>query len=97
MTATLTDPHITTDLMSQPAPEGAGLSLEEITSQANDRLRDTRKRHLARAKGLTQLLGWLGTFPGDDWQQRWEAAGCDQAGMSWGQQGLIPYRKSLQG
>jgi site-specific recombinase XerD len=97
MTATLTDPHITTDLMSQPAPEGAGLSLEEITSQANDRLQDTRKRHLERAKGLTQLLGWLGTFPGDDWQQRWEAAGCDQAGMSWGQQGLIPYRKSLQG
>lgn len=67
MIATLTEPHITTDLVSRPAPEGACLSLEEITSQAAERLPDTRKRRLERVTGLTQLLAWLRTFPGDDW------------------------------
>ena len=68
MTATLTEAHMAAGAVSRPAPEGACMSLEEITSQAAERLQDTRKRRLERAKGLTQLLGWLGTFPGDDWQ-----------------------------
>jgi integrase len=97
MTAAVTDPEIPTAWDDRPTPEGARWSLNEITSRSAEMLPGTPKRHLERAKGLAQLLDWLGTFPGDDWQQRWVAAGCDTAGTSWGQQDLLPYRKSLQG
>jgi hypothetical protein len=97
MTATVTAPEISTPWESRPASEGARWSLNEITARSTELLPGTKKRQMERAKGLAHLLEWLGTFPGDSWQQRWIAAGCDQAGTSWGQQDLIPYRKSLQG
>lgn len=34
-------------------------------------------------RGLRRVLGALATFPGDGWQARWLAAGCDQAGAGW--------------
>ena len=97
MTATVTVPETSNSWESRSAPEGARWSLNEITARSTELLPGTKKRQVERAKGLAYLLEWLGTFPGDDWQQRWIAAGCDQAGTSWGQQDLIPYRKSLQG
>ena len=34
-------------------------------------------------RGLRRVLGALASFPGDGWQQRWLAAGCDKAGAGW--------------
>lgn len=96
MTAPVAAPEVSPPRESRPAPEGARWGLNEITARSTEMLPGTKKRQMERAKDLAHLLEWLGTFPGDSWQQRWIAAGCDQAGTSWGQQDLIPYRKSLQ-
>jgi hypothetical protein len=37
-----------------------------------------------RRRGATKLLGWLSSFPGDTWQQRWLASGAqDHPGAAW--------------
>jgi integrase len=37
-----------------------------------------------RRRGTAKLLRWLSSFPGDTWQQRWEASGAeDRPGSSW--------------
>jgi integrase len=37
-----------------------------------------------RRRGTAKLLRWLSAFPGDTWQQRWEASGSeDHPGSSW--------------
>jgi integrase len=37
-----------------------------------------------RRRGLTKLLGWLLSFPGDTWQQRWLASGAEaHPGATW--------------
>ena len=37
-----------------------------------------------RRRGTAKLLRWLSSFPGDTWQQRWEASGSeDHPGSSW--------------
>ena len=37
-----------------------------------------------RRRGVTKLLRWLASFPGDTWQQRWLACGAEgHAGASW--------------
>jgi integrase len=36
-----------------------------------------------RLAGVGALLDWLGSFPGDTWQQRWLASGVDSAGAAW--------------
>lgn len=77
-------------------PTGALLSVEAILATAAERLPDPPRRRYERARGLQQLLRWLNAYPGQDWQQRWEAAQCDDAGRSWGQKGFNPYRHSLQ-
>lgn len=88
---------LTTDVPTTMAPPaGALLSVEAILATAAERLPDPPRRRYERARGLQQLLRWLSSFPGQDWQQRWEAAQCDDADRSWGQKGLNPYRHSLQ-
>ena len=38
----------------------------------------------ARRRGVTKLLRWLASLPGDTWQQRWLASGAeDHPGASW--------------
>jgi hypothetical protein len=38
----------------------------------------------ARRRGTSKLLRWLASFPGDTWQQRWEASGAEAGpGASW--------------
>ncbi|MGO2482842.1 MAG: hypothetical protein ACTH7J_15630, partial [Glutamicibacter ardleyensis] len=32
-----------------------------------------------RRKGVLAVLGWLSTFPGETWQQRWEVSGAEEA------------------
>ena len=37
-----------------------------------------------RRRGTGKLLRWLASFPGDTWQQRWEASGAEERpGSSW--------------
>src|SRR5215472_12077937 len=37
-----------------------------------------------RRRGTSKLLRWLSSFPGDTWQQRWEASRAeDRPGSSW--------------
>jgi hypothetical protein len=37
-----------------------------------------------RRRGTAKLLRWLSSFPGDTWQQRWEASGAEERpGSSW--------------
>ena len=37
-----------------------------------------------RRRGVTKLLDWLVTFPGETWQQRWELSGVEQhPGKTW--------------
>jgi integrase len=37
-----------------------------------------------RRRGTAKLLRWLSSFPGDTWQQRWEASGSEEhPGSSW--------------
>jgi hypothetical protein len=37
-----------------------------------------------RRRGTARLLRWLSSFPGDTWQQRWEASGAEEhPGSSW--------------
>jgi integrase len=37
-----------------------------------------------RRRGLTKLLAWLSSFPGDSWQQRWLASGAEaHPGAAW--------------
>src|SRR5207249_3674244 len=38
---------------------------------------DARER-MRRSRGAEAILTWLLTFPGEDWQQRWLAAGADE-------------------
>lgn len=97
MTETATDDRLRTLCTPGETPPGALLAAAAIIAQAAEQLNDRPTRCRERARGVTDLLDWLGSFPGGDWQQRWEAAGCDQAGRAWGQQGLNPYRRSLQG
>ncbi|MET9987456.1 tyrosine-type recombinase/integrase [Streptomyces rochei] len=41
--------------------------------------------HRVRRRGAHHILGWLETFPGSTWQQRWNATPASQApGADWG-------------
>lgn len=36
-----------------------------------------------RRRGARRLLAWLASFPGQNWQERWQASGAEQAGRGW--------------
>ncbi|MEU2040468.1 site-specific integrase [Nocardia niwae] len=36
-----------------------------------------------RREGVSRLLAWLATFPGQTWQQRWEASAAETQGRHW--------------
>ncbi|MGO9385440.1 MAG: hypothetical protein ACLP4W_25945 [Mycobacterium sp.] len=45
---------------------------------------DVKTTQAGRRRGVTKLLDWLATFPGDTWQQRWELSGVEQhPGKNW--------------
>ncbi len=47
---------------------------------------DRKATRAGRRRGVTKLLRWLASFPGDTWQQQWLASGAeDHAGASWAQ------------
>jgi hypothetical protein len=47
-------------------------------------LPEVQATRAGRRRGTAKLLRWLSSFPGDTWQQRWEASGSeDHPGSSW--------------
>jgi integrase len=58
------------------------LSAAEIEGRA-EALPFVHLRDRVGIRGLRRVLGALAGFPGDGWQERWLAAGCDKAGAGW--------------
>ncbi|MGC1283082.1 MAG: hypothetical protein WA895_09135, partial [Streptosporangiaceae bacterium] len=53
-------------------------------------LAEMKATQAGRRRGTAKLLHWLSSFPGDSWQQRWEASQAeDRPGSSWVQ---LPFR-----
>jgi Phage integrase family len=50
-------------------------TLERLTSPPF--VPEVKATRAGRRRGLTKLLGWLSSFPGDTWQQRWLASGAE--------------------
>ena len=47
-------------------------------------LPEVKATRAGRRRGTAKLLRWLSSFPGDTWQQRWEASGSENhPGSSW--------------
>src|SRR6202048_4012026 len=47
-------------------------------------LPEMKATRAGRRRGTARLLRWLSSFPGDTWQQRWEASKAeDHPGSSW--------------
>jgi integrase len=64
------------------AAEGKEETLQRLTSPPF--LPQVKATRAGRRRGTAKLLHWLSSFPGDTWQQRWEASGAeDLPGSSW--------------
>lgn len=91
MTATLTQPANQRPAaevrIDRSAPLRSALDVEAIVELTNQRIGHSAKYRPERIKAVRGLLAWLDTFPGSDWQQRWQATGSDGLGEMWGPQG----------
>lgn len=59
-------------------------SVEEVLGALDALAAEVSRRELVeQVNGVRMLLAWLQRFPGESWQQRWQASGADQAGNSW--------------
>jgi hypothetical protein len=80
---------------SRPTPDPAAsttsdwpqtrLSCVELTDLARELpfwQHDTDKR-TGRRRSTQLVLGWLETWPGETWQQRWQASGAECQGRAW--------------
>ena len=74
-----------------PRPHGnlEHAEVEEIRQTAAKIWSDNKSRTGSRDRGLRRLLGQLVGFPGESWQQRWEAGGLNVRGR--------PVRELLEG
>jgi integrase len=62
--------------------EGEEETLRRLTSPPF--LPEVKATRAGRRRGTAKLLRWLASFPGDTWQQRWEASGAEgRPGSSW--------------
>ena len=62
--------------------EGEQETLRRLT--APPFLPKVKATRAGRRRGTAKLLRWLASFPGDTWQQRWEASGAEgRPGSSW--------------
>jgi integrase len=62
--------------------QGAEETLRRLTSPPF--LPKVKETQAGRRRGTAKLLRWLSSFPGDTWQQRWEASRAeDHPGGSW--------------
>jgi integrase len=76
-----------TPLVVRSAPRRAGATVEVILELTRQRIGRSAKYRLERERAVRGLLDWLVTFPGSDWQERWQATGSDTRGEMWGPQG----------
>src|SRR6266568_4787030 len=61
---------------------GEAETLRRLTSPPF--LPEVKATRAGRRRGTAKLLRWLSSFPGDTWQQRWDASGAeDRPGSSW--------------
>lgn len=74
-------------LLVRSAPRRAGATVEVILELTRQRIGHSAKYRLERERAVRGLLQWLATFPGTDWQERWQATGSDTQGEMWGPQG----------
>lgn len=81
--------------IGRSAPVRSTLDVEAIIELTNQRIGHSAKYRRERAKAVRGLLGWLATFPGSDWQQRWQATGSDGLGRMWGPQGQQVVTQSM--
>ncbi len=62
--------------------QGEAETLRRLTSPPF--LPEVKETRAGRRRGTAKLLRWLSSFPGDTWQQRWNASGAeDRPGSSW--------------
>ena len=60
------------------------LAIEEVCDVLAEHVTDPeRKRRQARMRGACAILQRLMGFPGETWEQRWLASGCDAAPRGW--------------
>ena len=64
--------------------QGEDELLQRLTSPPF--LPEMKATQAGRRRGTAKMLRWLSSFPGDTWQQRWEASQAeDHPGSSWAQ------------
>jgi hypothetical protein len=65
-----------------PATQG---SIEDVVGRMESPTLREAVRHTqwCRVTGVRQILGWLQQFPGDSWQQRWNASPVAASGAEW--------------
>jgi hypothetical protein len=64
------------------AAQGEDELLQRLTSPPF--LPEMKSTQAGRRRGTAKMLRWLSSFPGDTWQQRWEASQAeDHPGSSW--------------
>jgi hypothetical protein len=87
-------------LLTGPAPADVAAALpvgrEHASRTEIGRLADvllvgaTPQERWRRQEAMNIVLDWLGGFPGDTWQERWELSGSDARRQAWGPSGLTP-------
>ncbi|RFA06578.1 integrase [Subtercola boreus] len=80
-------PSLPTPVIARPTVWAASQqSVEEVLAGVGAlEARSTRSELARNLRGVRLLLGWLQSFPGESWQQRWFASGADAAGRAWSQ------------
>lgn len=78
-------PALPTPIIERPAVWAeASLCRQDLLSRVEILEADvTPRERRRRLVGVGLVLDWLEAFPGDSWQQRWRAAGADDAGQRW--------------
>jgi len=66
-----------------PATEQSRSQVLALLPPRRDLPRPERQPANARRRGLRLLIDWLEGHPGESWQERWLAAGAQEAGTSW--------------
>ena len=75
-------------------PGRAGTAAPELARLAQGLLVDpSGAQRRSQQTAATEVLSWLASFPGQDWQDRWLLSGSDLQGSSWGPAGLSRGRR----
>lgn len=75
---------VPTLVAKRPAPCRSECNADIILELTQLRIGHSQKYRPERARAVRLLLEWLASFPGTDWQDRWQASGSDEHGRMWG-------------